>query len=98
MLVSETIISDFPIKRAEREMDERRRVGHHLQNSLAAIDFFLNFVAVPAAFVVAQNLVCFEIKLKDTAHFAQFGARYRPINEITDKCEENYYRHWKTHQ
>ena len=47
------MIADLVVKRAEREINQRRRALHRLQNILAAFDDLMHFETEPATFVIA---------------------------------------------
>src|SRR4051812_35231325 len=65
MFFGGVVVADLVVERAEREINKRRRALHIFENPFAARNHFLNFKSIPAAFVIAQNIVCQQVIFKN---------------------------------
>jgi hypothetical protein len=90
------MVADFVVQRAQSEINQRRRAVHQLQNTFAANDYFLHFKPEPAAFVIAQNFVCRQIKFKNFSCSVARRLRKSFPQEIGKYSKEKYYKHWET--
>ena len=83
------VVARATVERAEREIDERRRVGHQVQNALALCDDAADLEAVPALLFVAQDFVGGDVEVEDVLHVLLLGALDGAPDEVDDRGEED---------
>jgi hypothetical protein len=82
------VITELVVKGPEREANQRRRGTHPLQDGFTAVDRLLYFESVPAAVVVAEDVVRGQVEFEDLPGFVPRARREHLDHEIGEDPEE----------